>query len=117
MIIIRARNKIIEGKYKEFQFKIKHGQLYLCCLEREIAINRMLIYSVQELSYTEQPDTMSLLARGYLGNKFLGTLGMIAGIASAKKKGIHRLQILFSNGEEGIAEVDDNIFNKILLCG
>ncbi len=115
MIIIRARNKILEEKYKEFQFKTKHGQLYLCCLEREIEINRMLVYSVQELSYTEQPKMMSMLARGYLGNAVLGSLGMITGVLTANRQGIHRLRILFSDGEEAIAEVDDSIYNKMML--
>lgn len=115
MIIIRARNKIIEGKYKEFQFKTKRGQLYLCCLEREIALNRMLVYSVQELSYTEQPRTISMLARGYLGNMILGQIGMITGMLTANRQGIHRLRVLFSDGEEAIAEVDDGIFNKMML--
>lgn len=89
--------------------------MYLCCLEKEIAINRMLVYSVQELSYTEQPQMLSILARGYLGNMILGTLGMITGVLTANRQGIHRLRVLFSDGEEAIAEVDDGIYNKMML--
>ncbi len=115
MIVIRARNKIIEGKYKEYSFRIKRGQIYIFCLEREIAINRMLIYSIEEINYIEQPKMMSMLARGYLGTVLLGTLGMIAGISTADRRGIHRVLIKFFDGQEAIAEVDDGIFNKLLI--
>lgn len=113
MINIKARNKIIAGKFEEYQFRIKSGRLYLRCLENEIAVDSMMIYSVQELSYSESPKATSMMARGYLGNLILGTLGMIVGISTAKRYGIHRLQIYFADGGVGIAEVDDAIFNKL----
>lgn len=115
MINIKAKNKIVAGKYQEYQFRIKAGRLYLRCLENEISVDRSTIYSINEISYSESPKVSSMVARGYLGNYILGTIGMIAGVSSAKRHGIHRLQIQFANGEMGIAEVDDNIFNRLLV--
>ena len=56
-----------------------------------------------------------MLARGYLGTVLLGTLGMIAGISTSDRRGIHRVLIKFFDGQEAIAEVDDGIFNKLLI--
>lgn len=114
MISIKARNKIIAGKYQEFRFRIKHGRLYLCCLENELFIEPSTILSVHEMSYSEAPGGTSMLARGYVGNMFLGTLGMIVGLSTAKRRGIYRLQIDFTDGGMGIAEVDNLIYEKIM---
>lgn len=51
MINIRARNKIIAGKYQEFRFKIKLGRLYLCCLENELIFDSSTVHSVLEMAY------------------------------------------------------------------
>lgn len=112
MISIKSRNKIIAGKYQEFRFRIKRGQLFLCCLENEILVNPSTIESVYEVGYIEAPNGTSLLARGYVGNMFLGTLGMIVGVSTAKRRRIYRLQIDFAEGGIGIAEVDNLIYDK-----
>lgn len=114
VISIKARNKIIAGRYQEFRFIIKHSQLYLCCLEKEILVNSLMIQSVCEVGYTEVPNGMSMLARGYIGNVFLGTLGMIVGLSIANRKGIYRLRIDFTEGGIGIAEVDNLIYEKLM---
>lgn len=115
MNIIRARNKIVEGKYKEHYFRIKRGQLFLCCLEKEITIKRSMVCFVKECNYFERPKMMNMLARGYLGKVFWGTLGMIVGISTADRRGIHILLIRFSDDKEAIAEVDDDIYNKLMI--
>ena len=114
VINIRARNKIIAGKYQEFRFKFKLGRLYLCCLENELIFDSSTVHSVLEMSYSEAPNGTSMLARGYVGNIFLGTLGMIVGFSTARRRGIYRLQIVFAEGGIGIAEVDNLIYEKIM---
>jgi hypothetical protein len=114
VINIRARNKIIAGKYQEFRFKIKLGRLYLCCLENELIFDSSTVHSVLEMSYSEATNGTSMLARGYVGNIFLGTLGMIVGFSTARRRGIYRLQIVFAEGGIGIAEVDNLIYEKIM---
>lgn len=114
MINIRARNKIIAGKYQEFRFKTKLGRLYLCCLENELIFDSTTVYAIHEMSYSETPNGTSMLARGYIGNMFLGILGMIVGLSTARRRGIYRLQIVFAEGGMGIAEVDNLIYEKIM---
>lgn len=66
------------------------------------------------MGYSESPNGTSMLARGYVGNMFLGTLGMIVGLSTAKRRGIYRIQIDFRDGGTGIAEVDNLIYEKIM---
>ena len=114
MIVIKARNKIVAGKYQEFRFKIKRGRLYLYCLENELSFDSSTVISVNEMGYSEVPNGTSMLARGYVGNMFMGTLGMIVGLSTAKRRGLYRLQIEFASGGIGIAEVDNMIYEKIM---
>lgn len=114
MIVIKARNKIVAGKYQEFRLKIKRGRLYLYCLENELSFDSSTVLSVNEMGYSEVPNGTSMLARGYVGNMFMGTLGMIVGLSTAKRRGLYRLQIEFASGGIGIAEVDDMIYEKIM---
>lgn len=114
MIVIKARNKIVAGKYQEFRFKVRRAKLYLYCLENELPFDSSTVLSVHEMSYIEAPNGASMLTRGYVSNMFMGTLGMIVGLSTAKMRGLYRLQIEFSGGGSGIAEVDDMIYEKIM---
>lgn len=114
VISIKAKNKVIAGKYKEYQFRNKRGRLCLCCLENEVVINSTTLLSVQEIDYSEYPKGASMLARGYVGNVFFGTLGMIVGLLTAKRREIFRLRIDFAEGGTGIVEVDDLVYEKIM---
>lgn len=111
---MRARNKIISGKYKEYKFKKKFGMLYLRCLEKEICINEMTISSISLVEQHVTPSLMSMLFRGYILEKVLGMLGVVSGIASAKQNTIYKLIITFADGSKGIAEVNDDIYERIL---
>lgn len=114
MIVIKARNKIVAGKYQGFRFKIKRGRLYLYCLEKELIFDSSTVLSVNEMGYSEVPNGTSMLARGCVGKMFMGTLGMIVGLSTAKRRGLYRLQIEFASGGIGIAEVDNMIYEKIM---
>jgi len=111
---MRARNKIISGKYKEYKFKKKFGMLYLTCLEKEMCINEMTISSISLMEQHVTPSLMSMLFRGYILSKILGMLGVVSGVASAKQNNIYKLIITFADGSKGIAEVNDDIYERML---
>ena len=114
MVIIKARNKIIAGEFKEYKFRKSFGVLYLQCLEKSFSVNAMTIQTISEIERMESPSLPSMLFRGYIFSLIFGWLGMIAGTSSANKKGIYKLQITFTNGSVGIAEVDDKIYEALL---
>lgn len=114
MVIIKARNKIIAGEFKEYKFRKSFGVLYLQCLEKSFSVNAMTIQTISEIERMESPSLPSMLFRGYIFSLIFGWLGMIAGTSSANKKVIYKLQITFTNGGIGIAEVDDKIYEALL---
>ena len=114
MIVIKARNKIIAGEFKEYKFRKSFGVLYLHCLEKSFSVNSMTIQTISELERKEAPSLTSMLFRGHIFSLIFGWLGMIAGTSTANKKEIFKLQITFTNGGVGIAEVDDKIYEALL---
>ncbi len=111
---MRSRNKIISGYMKEFKFIKRYGKLYLKCLEKEYAINKMTVSSFQVIDCKEQPAITSILARGYILSKILGILGLISGVATAKKNCIYRVKISFVDGGVGLAEVNAKIYDMLV---
>ncbi|MCM1541010.1 MAG: hypothetical protein NC121_07095 [Blautia sp.] len=105
---------MIAGQYKEFKFSIKYGRLYLQCLERQICLNEMTLQSVSEIDRNETPSLLNMLFRGYILSGIFGWLGMIAGTSTAKRKTIYKVKLTFIDGRQGIAEVDDKIYEALL---
>ena len=111
---MKAKNKIVSGFLQEYQFTKKYGKLYLKCLEKEYAINKMTVESIQVLNCTEIPSLSSILVKGFILSKIFGLLGLIAGTATANKKHIYRIKITFHNSEAGIAEIDDRYYELLI---
>jgi hypothetical protein len=111
---MRAKNKIVSGFLKEYQFTKKYGQLYLKCLEQEYAVNRMTVKSIQVLDYQEIPSLSNILVKGFILSKIFGLLGMIAGTATAKKNCVYRVKLTFPNDEVGLAEIDAKYYELLV---
>lgn len=90
-ILMRTKNKIIEGCYKNYRFEKRYGKLYLRCLENEFAINQMTVLSLQVLDYTKENSLLGILTKGFIFSKIFGTLGMLAGTLTASKKEVYYL--------------------------
>ena len=114
MIIIKARNKIIAGEYKEYKFKKKFGELFLYFLEKEINMNAMTIRMVEQLEQMEVPSLKSILFRSYFLSMIFGWLGVIAGTSTAKRNRVYKIRITFADGGVGVAEVNDRIYEALL---
>lgn len=111
---MKAKNKIISGYLEEYKFIRKYGKLYLKCLEKELAVNKMTVSSIQIIDCREYPSGVSIFSRGFILSKLFGLLGLITGVATAKKNVIYTVKLTFSNGEVGLAEVNLKIYNLLL---
>lgn len=111
---MRAKNKIISGYLEEYKFIRKYGKLYLKCLEKELAVNKMTVSSFQIIDCREYPSGVRIFSRGFILSKLFGLLGLITGVATAKKNVIYTVKLTFSNGEVGLAEVNLKIYNLLL---
>jgi len=54
------------------------------------------------------------IGRGLVGNFFLGPVGALVGIASAKSKGTYTVAIQYGDGLRSLVEVDDKIYKTIV---
>lgn len=111
---MKAKNKIISGYLEEYKFIKKYGKLYLKCLEKELAVNKMTVSSFQVVDRKEFPFGVSIFSRGFILSKLFGLLGMITGVATAKNNVIYTVKITFCNGGVGLAEVNLRIYNLLL---
>lgn len=111
---MRSRNKIIAGKYKEYKFKKKYGQLYLVCLEKELCVNSMTVKSIEQMDCRTFSSIGDMFFKGVIGDYLLGLLGLLIGTSMAKKKSIYKMKICFWNDETGIAEIDEKIYEMLL---
>lgn len=111
---MKVKNKIISGYLEEYKFVKKYGKLYLKCLEKELAINKMTVSSFQVIGCREFPSGVSLFSRGFIFSKLFGLLGLITGVATAKNNVIYTVKITFCNGGVGLAEVNLKIYNLLL---
>ena len=111
---MKAKNKIISGYLVEYKFKVKYGKLYLKCLEKELAVNKMTVSSFQVMDCKEYPSGISIFTRGFILSKLFGLLGLITGVATAQKHEIYTIKLTFCNGKVGLAEVNMKIYNLLL---
>lgn len=111
---MKAKNKIISGYLEEYKFIKKYGRLYLKCLEKEMAVNKMTVSSFQVIDCREFPSGVSIFSRGFILSKLFGLLGLITGVATAKNNVIYTVKITFCNGGVGLAEVNLRIYNLLL---
>lgn len=111
---MKAKNKIISGYFEEYKFIKKYRRLYLKCLEKELAVNKMTVSSFQLIDCREFPSGVSIFSRGFILSKLFGLLGLITGVATAKNNVIYTVKITFCNGGVGLAEINLKIY-KLLL--
>lgn len=108
-------NCIVEGKFKNYRFIKHYGKIYLKCLESSFSLNQMLVSSLQVLDCSEKNSLSSILVRGFVLSKLLGTSGLLAGGLTANTKTIYRLKITFRDGNSALAVVDNKIYDALLI--
>ena len=90
---------------KGFIIRVKRNKVY---------INKETVESFEIIGEEEHKSFGSGVARGIAGAVLFGGIGAIAGAASAKKKGIHTVSIVFKDGTKSLCEFDDFFFKTLL---
>ncbi len=108
-----AKNKVIAGYY---QGHVIHGGFGTIFIDGNPTVNldKYNVRNFELVDSSSQKSMSSGLARGLVGGALLGPVGMIAGGATAKNKGIYTVAIEFRDGNRSLIEIDDKLY-KILL--
>lgn len=109
-------NKVIAGDYK--------GKSVTCPLLSKpriiaaglkvILIDKDTVEQYEVAGEQSQIDSGSAFNRAVVGTALFGPMGFMAG-ATAKRKGIHQIAILFKDGKRSLIEVDDRIYRQIMI--
>lgn len=111
--MIRARNKVISG---DFQGKlVGHGSgnpFISLSFTKFLFLGSSTVASVVLLDEDSEVSVASAATRGFIGEMLFGPIGLAAA-ATAKRSGIHVLEIEFRDGKRSVLEVDDKVYASI----
>lgn len=103
-IVVKGRPVMcIDGKLLSTRKKVKKE------------ISKETVESYEVLDESSQTSMASGVARGIIGGALLGGVGAIAGAASAKKKGLHTVSIVFKDGTKSLCQLDDLAYKNLLF--
>lgn len=112
-----VKNIVVAGDYKgSIDFKNNKKGLYIYGafgLGPKTFINKETVSSYEVIDSESQTSLGSGVARGIVGGALFGGVGAIAGAASAKKKGVYRVSILFKDGTKCLCDLDDFMFKRL----
>ena len=112
-----AKNMVIAGDYAGravggggmtvmIQLSLKVGDV--------IWINKNNVDSYEVINTEQGRSAASGFGRGLIGGALFGNAGMVAGVMSAKSKGIYQIAIQFKNGKKSLIEVDDKFYKALV---
>ncbi len=111
----KVRNEVIAGDYA--------GRKVLCSgsriifdrsFEAPVVVDDSTVDHYEVVDEENTKDLVSAFGRGLVGNALFGSVGMMAGVFSAKNKTAIIVSIQFKNGDKSLIEIDKNIY-KVLL--
>ena len=110
----KAKNKVIAGDYKGYKVSVSVGTVSLSLLIPMVNIDSSTVKSYEVITDEHRKSATSGVARGLAGKMLLGNVGAMAGVYSAKEKGIYQIAIQFKDGKKSLIEVDDKIYKLII---
>lgn len=123
----KAKNAVIGGDFVGLEVKTGPQGVYLTGISAEgvyhfrIFLNRDTVERYELVSGTQSPSFTSAIGRGLIGAALFGTVGMVAGAATAKDNGIYRVAVYFrsddpksvSCGKRALLELDEKLYTKL----
>lgn len=79
-----------------------------------VYIDKTTVQEYQVVGETDHISVGSAVARGAVG-AMVNPLGALVGIATAKKKGIHSVAIIFTDGRKLLIDLDDEYYKTFSL--
>lgn len=109
------KNFVIAGDYKGKGLMYTANKLILATgFFQKIIIDKTTLESYEVLTEEHVKSATSGVARGLVGGALLGPVGMLAGVISAKKKGIYHIVLEFKDGKRSLVEVDKKIYTELM---
>lgn len=110
----KAKNKVIAGDYNGYKVSVSVGTVSLSLFVPVVDIDSSTVKSYEVITDEHRKSAKSGVARGLAGKMLLGNVGAMAGVYSAKEKGIYQIAIEFKDGKKSLIEVDDKIYKLII---
>ncbi len=112
----KARNKVIEGKFKNESIIIGLNDTVEVQYDffKTYKLNEDNVNKIELLSAEQSKDIGSSVARGLVGGLLLGPVGLVAGAMVGKQSNINMFNIYYKNGEKSFIEVDKKISDCLL---
>ena len=83
---------------------------------KPISLNKDTVESYEVVTQEQGKNVASGVARGVVGGLLFGNIGVVAGAASAKNRGIVTVAVTFKDGKRSLMEIDDKVY-KLLVRG
>lgn len=111
----RARNRVISGDYQGKLVGHGSGNPFIwLSFTKFLFLDSTTVASVVVLDEDSEISVASAATRRFVGEMLFGPIGLAAA-ATAKRSGVHVLEIRFRNGKRSVLEVDDKVYEAI--CG
>ena len=113
-----VKNIVVSGDYKGYiDFKNKKQGLYIYGsfgLGKRYFINKDTVSGYEVIDEESHKSFGSGVARGIVGAAVFGGVGAIAGAASAKKKSIYRVSVVFKDGTKCLCDLDGEMYKHLV---
>jgi hypothetical protein len=109
----KARNKVIEGDYKNSQVFAMFDDLKILVGFKSIYLNKDTVEEYEVIDQEKNKSAGSTILKAGVGSLFLGPIGLLAGVAG-KQKGIYLIAVAFKDGKKSLLEVDEKVYKTIL---
>lgn len=93
------------------------GKLFLAtkAFQRvRVYIDKTTVQEYQVIGETDHVSVGSVIARGAVGS-LVNPLGALIGMATAKKKGVHSVAIIFNDGRKVLLDLNDDYYKTFSL--
>ena len=114
-----AKNKVVAGDYMGYSVKVNWGAVtfnppFLSGNNSVIPINNTTVWGYELIASEYHRSVASSLIRGLIGKYFLGAVGMLSGISSARDSGIYTVSVTFHDGRRSLIEVGNKQYKALI---
>lgn len=111
----KAKNTVLAGDYAGRNVLCKGKKIYFeKLMYAPVVVDETTVARYEVIDKESSKSLSSAFGRGLVGSALFGTVGMAAGVMSAKNATSVIISIEFNNGDKSLVEVDQKIY-KVLL--
>ncbi len=111
----KAKNQVIAGDYAGRQVLCSGNRIVFDrMLQPPIVVDDTTVSRYEVIDEEKSKSLASAFGRGLVGNALFGSVGLAAGVVSAKNSAVVIVSIEFKNGDKSLIEVDQRIYKTLL---